>query len=487
MLGFTFAWLLRFYTYLCCIKYHHIYSNTIIFRIIIRIFCEKVHQWIFRKWIGKQMSTSPIYYFENGLRKVKPYYFTYKTHVKSRWIGKTVYEVFTTELGQDSDVTKKEITNQIIYILSNQGMKGGPIEIKGWNNLAERKIQPHDLIYNSKHVHEPSVSQGLELEKKTTNYTTQSLTSLSIVFENDEVVVVNKPAGIPTHPKGNYRYNSITEIVKHDLNLENIWPCHRLDKVTSGILILGTTKEGGRKYLNIINNHRDRISKQYVARVIGEFPKDEFVMNCPIFVLNTSGGYIMPSNSTNIPSNSTTIFKRLQYNQELNQSIVLCKPITGRMHQIRVHLRNAGHPIVNDYEYNPQNSSKKQQIRRLRNQIELEMYENIYLDFPLFKEHQLHNLVHDETAVDIVKASKFETEEIQEKVNQLVELRYEMVKDMKDQYNKTCDVCNRSLFDSDINVDEEGIWLHAFRYKYSAIEPGSSFCFETAFPLWCNI
>ncbi|CUM53290.1 uncharacterized protein AC631_00559 [Debaryomyces fabryi] len=433
------------------------------------------------------MSTSTIYYFENGLRKVKPYYFTYKTHVKSRWIGKTVHEVFTTELGQDSDVTKQEITNKIIYISSNQGMKGGPIEIKGWNNLVERKIQSHDLIYNMKHIHEPSVAQGLELVKKTTKYTSQSSTDLSIVFENDEVLVVDKPAGIPTHPKGNYRYNSITEIVKHDLNLENIWPCHRLDKVTSGILILGTTQEGGRKYLNIINNNRDRISKQYVARVMGEFPKDEFAMNCPIFLVNTSGGYIMPSNSRNIPTNSTTIFKRLQYNQELNQSIVLCKPVTGRMHQIRIHLRNAGHPIVNDYEYNPQNNSTKQHIQRLRNQIELEMYENIYLDFPSFQEHKSHNLVHDETEVDIVKASKFGTAEIQEKVNKLVVLRSEMVKDMKDQYNKTCDICNRPLFDSDINVDEEGIWLHAFRYEYSDIEPDSSFCFETAFPLWCNI
>lgn len=433
------------------------------------------------------MSTSPIYYFENGLRKIKPYYFTYKTHVKSRWIGKTVYEVFTTELGQEHDITKKEITNQIIYILSNQGMKGGPIAIKGWENLVERKIQSQDLIYNSKHIHEPSVAQGLELVKKSSKCTSQDLTDLSIIFENDEMLVIDKPAGIPTHPKGNYRYNSITELVKHDLNLENVWPCHRLDKVTSGILILGTTKQGSKIYLTIINNERDRISKQYVARVMGEFPKDEFVMNCPIFLVNTSGGYIMPSNSRNVPKNSTTIFRRLNYNKELNQSIVLCKPITGRMHQIRIHLRNTGHPIVNDYEYNPQGDATRLHIQRLRNQIELQMYENIYLDFPSFKEHQPHNVAHDETEVDVVRLSRVETDEMQKKIHQLVKLRSEMVKDMKEQYNKICDECNRPLFDSDINIDDGGIWLHAFRYEYSAIESVNSFCFETSFPSWCNI
>lgn len=58
---------------------------------------------------------------------------------------------------------------------------------------------------------------------------------------------------------------------------------------------------------------------------------------------------------------------------------------------------------------------------------------------------------------------------------------------MKEQYNKICDECNRPLFDSDINIDDGGIWLHAFRYEYSAIESVNSFCFETSFPSWCNI
>lgn len=433
------------------------------------------------------MSTPPSYYFENGLRKVKPYYFTYKTHVKSRWIGRTVHEVFTKELGQEADITKKEISNKLIYVSSNQGMKGGPITVEGWDELKERKIQSHDLIYNTKHIHEPSVVQTLD-SAILSKYPSQRLTNLKIIYESDELIVLDKPACVPTHPKGNYRFNSLTEIVKHDLQLDNVWPCHRLDKVTSGVLILGKTQNAGRKYLEIINNEKERTSKMYVARVVGEFPENEFTMNCPIFLLNTSGGYIMPNNSRNMSNNSSTIFRRLKYNNELNQSIVLCKPLTGKMHQIRIHLRNIGHPIVNDEEYNPPDgSSKRELVKRLRNEIENEMYNSIYLKYPSFKERQKEGIHGSSAELDIIAHSNFEEPEVQTKVKQLVELRLSMIKDMKEQHNKICEICERPLFDSDIDSEEQGIWLHAFRYEFNAIEPVNSFSFETTFPSWCNI
>lgn len=430
------------------------------------------------------MPNSSVYYFENGLRKVNPYYFTYITNVKSRWIGKTVYDIFTEELGQEADIIEAEISKKLIYVESDKGKKCGTTVIEGLDQLNERKIQSHDLIYNSKHVHEPSVPQG---EPATGNSQSQRRTDVQIIFENHELLVVNKPSGVPTHPKSNFRYNSVTEILKHDLDLENVWPCHRLDKVTSGVLILGISKESGRKYLDIISTKRDQISKQYVARVRGKFPREEFIINCPIFLLNISGGYIMPTSARNIPGNSTTIFKRLIYNEELNESVVLCKPITGRMHQIRIHLRNIGHPIVNDYEYNPINiTSKRQPINKLKNQIELELYNEVFQKYPCFTKHhqEIPNAISD---IDILTLSGFENVELQKQILNLRDIRLACIDSMKNQYNKTCKTCQRKLFDSDTDTSELEIWLHALRYEYTAPESENSFCYETDMPSWSNI
>lgn len=90
-----------------------------------------------------------------------------------------------------------------------------------------------------------------------------------------------------------------------------------------------------------------QVHKQYVCRVEGEFPEDEVVCSEPIEVVSYKIGVCKVSEKG---KDCITRFKRLSYNGK--SSVVLCKPQTGRMHQIRVHLQYLGYPVVNDPLYN---------------------------------------------------------------------------------------------------------------------------------------
>lgn len=90
-----------------------------------------------------------------------------------------------------------------------------------------------------------------------------------------------------------------------------------------------------------------QVHKQYVCRVEGEFPEEEVVCSEPIEVVSYKIGVCKVSEKG---KDCVTRFKRLSYNGK--SSVVLCKPQTGRMHQIRVHLQYLGYPVVNDPLYN---------------------------------------------------------------------------------------------------------------------------------------
>ncbi|KAK6201446.1 DRAP deaminase and pseudouridylate synthase [Scheffersomyces amazonensis] len=414
-----------------------------------------------------------MYRFERGLRKVPPYYLKFKTHPKPRWIGRTVIDIFTNEFGESREALEQDIKNGLMYIESNVGRKGGSKVIKGLENVLIKQIDGFDVIYNSKHMHEPTVPDS----------------QIKIIYESEDLLVVDKPAGIPTHPTGNYYYNSITEILKKENGYVNLWPFHRLDKVTSGILIFGKTKEASQKYHNVFQNNRNKITKQYIARVNGRFPHEETMINCPIFMVNSTGGYIKPLNAEELPINSTTVFKLLKYNKELNQSIVLCEPLTGRMHQIRIHLRNMGYPIVNDFLYNPSNSKLyNQEINIINNEIEIELYTRLFEKYPQFGQFQSvdKSVISNNECIDLYQITKFKSDpEMAAKIERLKLLRQKSLKDLKDKYNTTCEICNRKVFDTDKDMTDSEIWLHSFKYEYKADINGFLFRMSPAF--WVSV
>ncbi|XP_074547884.1 pseudouridylate synthase RPUSD2 [Halichoeres trimaculatus] len=257
------------------------------------------------------------YYFEGGLRKVHPYYFDFKTYCKGRWIGKSLHEVFKSEFRAES----------IEYY--HKACKEGRIRLNETpvEDLSV-VLRNNDHMRNTVHRHEPPVVG----------------TPLKVLVDNGEVLVVDKPASIPVHPCGRFRHNTVIFILGKELGISELHTVHRLDRLTSGVLLFARTLEMSKKLDQLV---RDReVEKEYVCRVEGEFPEGELVCEEPILVVSFKIGLcrVDPKGKE-----CRTVFKRLSYNGK--SSVVQCLPLTGRTHQIRVHLQYLGFPILNDPIY----------------------------------------------------------------------------------------------------------------------------------------
>ncbi|KAG9336320.1 hypothetical protein JZ751_002667, partial [Albula glossodonta] len=257
------------------------------------------------------------YYFEAGLRKVRPYYFDYKTYCKGRWIGKSLRDVFSSEFRAEP----------LDYY--NQAAKQGRIRLNETPvDDLDIILKDNDFLRNTVHRHEPPVSAH----------------PLEILEDNGEVVVVDKPASLPVHPCGRFRHNTVIFILGKERGLCGLHTVHRLDRLTSGVLMFARTLEVSKRLDQLV---RDRqLEKEYVCRVEGEFPDGEVVCEEPILVVSFKVGVcrVDPKGKA-----CRTVFQRLSWNG--SSSVVRCLPLTGRTHQIRVHLQFLGHPILNDPIY----------------------------------------------------------------------------------------------------------------------------------------
>lgn len=182
------------------------------------------------------------------------------------------------------------------------------------------------------------------LEGETAQYKDFPL-DLEILFEDEYMAVINKPAGYSV--SGNF-HKTIQNALSYNLNVSTLddllkipRPVHRLDKLTSGILLVAKTK---RAQIGLGNQFENQVvSKTYYALVKGKLDGDgEF--DSDIEGLSAFTSY-----------NSLRIEKSLSYDWV---SLVELKPKTGRTHQLRIHLAKAGHPIIGDYVHDSENVLK---------------------------------------------------------------------------------------------------------------------------------
>ncbi|XP_003748344.1 RNA pseudouridylate synthase domain-containing protein 2 [Galendromus occidentalis] len=257
------------------------------------------------------------YYFQNGLRKVYPYMFQYQVFAKGRWVGRTVLDVFSTEFRAHS----KEYYEEAI--------KSGQIRVNGEPVDLTYRFKDNDKVTNETHRHEVPVI-GCPIK---------------IIYEDKNMLVVDKPPSIPVHPCSRYRLNSMLKILSEENGYSSLHTLHRLDRLTSGVLMFAKTKERSLFMDELIRTRH--VTKQYLCRVRGEFPDGEITVAKPIEVYSYKIGV---SGVKEGGRDCTTIFEKLSFNGK--SSVVLARPKQGRMHQIRVHLQYLGHPIVRDPLYN---------------------------------------------------------------------------------------------------------------------------------------
>ena len=175
---------------------------------------------------------------------------------------------------------------------------------------------------------------------------------IEIVYEDENMLVVNKPSGMLTHPTTIERENTLvnTLLYKFNNNLSDIngefrrGILHRLDRNTSGLLMIAKNNKAHEFLAEQIKNHT--ISKKYRAIVKGVIKEDEFEINSPIG-RNPNQPHKMTTRDDGKPSR--TIVKVLERFKE--HTYVELTLITGRTHQIRVHMKSINHPVYNDTLY----------------------------------------------------------------------------------------------------------------------------------------
>ncbi|OUR94300.1 RNA pseudouridine synthase [Flavobacteriales bacterium 34_180_T64] len=178
---------------------------------------------------------------------------------------------------------------------------------------------------------------------------------LDIVYEDDELLVVNKPAGMVVHPgHGNYSGTLINALVYHFENLpinssERPGLVHRIDKDTSGLLVVAKTEQAMTHLSKQFFNKTSE--REYVAIVWGNMDEDEGTIegNIGRHPKNRLQNTVFVDDDEGKGKPAVTHFKvleRLGY-----VTLVRCKLETGRTHQIRVHMKYIGHTLFNDARY----------------------------------------------------------------------------------------------------------------------------------------
>lgn len=175
---------------------------------------------------------------------------------------------------------------------------------------------------------------------------------LDIVYEDDDVIVVNKPNGMVVHPAvGNKTGTLVNALMYHSKNLSSIngefrpGIVHRIDAYTTGLLMVAKN-DYAHEFLQ--KQLQDKTTtRKYVALVWGVIPNDTGVIDAPI-MRNKSDRKKMAVGSTN-SKDAITHFKVLERFKDA--TLIELKLETGRTHQIRVHLSYIGHPVVNDPVY----------------------------------------------------------------------------------------------------------------------------------------
>ena len=498
---------------------------------------------------------------ENSIRTVLPYIQNFSTFAKGRWLNREIIEVLSREFGGN---TAEYWQSAILQ---------GHVKVNNKKVDAHYKFRNSDCMLHSKHRHEPPIKGKIEF-----------------VGEDENVVAVSKPPSMPMHPGGAYRHNTLTNILRHEPIIPDqptLHLIHRLDKVTSGLVILAKNKDVASALSKEIRENETK--KTYLARVKGKFPFrldhlkviEEHVVATLIaakndndndddeqdhadlldvlpikrsFTVDGSGpnqnkmmrsvgssstsqeiiNYASKNNDSlgpvtrEIPSadyvgqaegvgycidkegylvllcpvgvisyrdaihactsdgkQAATKFKAIGYCAQSDTTLLECQPITGRTHQIRLHVQFLGNPIANDPCYG--GDLFFGDLHRRTDAIE--MFKNLLRNgvLPLNKVPHLNDPEIDRIKDALIKGTLEKPNNADDNIDIMTNDNKEMQRtdETDDDYIiRTCRYCKDVKTTLELErmnlLHCDGIWLHAFKYE------GKTFSFQTKFPLWAQ-
>ena len=226
-------------------------------------------------------------------------------------------------------------------------------------NLVELKKMPESVLVNGEWVY---LNHKLQSGDILTIHIKEDASSekivpvelpLDIIYEDEDLMVVNKPANMPIHPSMNNYENSLGNALAYYFAKQNkpfIFRCiNRLDRDTSGLTIIAKHMVSAGMLSSMVANKKDGgISREYLAIVKGSLTPIQGTINAPIA---RKEGSILERIVD--PAGETAITHYQVIEEKNGHSLVSLLLETGRTHQIRVHMKHIGYPLIGDYLYNP--------------------------------------------------------------------------------------------------------------------------------------
>jgi 23S rRNA pseudouridine1911/1915/1917 synthase len=179
---------------------------------------------------------------------------------------------------------------------------------------------------------------------------------LDVIYEDDDLAIINKHSGLVVHPApGNYEHTLVNALLHRFKKLSDINPqrpgiVHRLDKETSGLLVIAKNNASHLALSRQFAKHS--IKRKYAALVKGNMEFDEDIIELPI------GRHPYKRKNMSVGFGKKTKYAKTYYRtlkRTQNFSLLELEPFTGRTHQLRVHLAFLGHPILGDTKYGRNN------------------------------------------------------------------------------------------------------------------------------------
>lgn len=253
--------------------------------------------------------------------------------------------------------------NRVIDYIIDEAGDGLRIEQylrrKGYSgqNLAEIKRMPKSVLVNGEHYYmKQKLNTGDHLsihicETKCSEKIPPVQIPLDIVYEDEDIIVINKQAGMPIHPSLNNYMNSMANALAWYYQEQGkpfiFRCCNRLDRDTSGLTVVAKHLVSG----NILSDmvRRRDIHREYLAIVRGHVSPEAGTINAP---LARKPGTII-ERTVDWEQGETAITHYRLVEERNGHSLISLRLETGRTHQIRIHMKYLGYPLIGDYLYNP--------------------------------------------------------------------------------------------------------------------------------------
>lgn len=215
-------------------------------------------------------------------------------------------------------------------------IESGHVTVNEKNAKASTRLQPGDQI-------------RYQLESVSTTLTPKNI-PLSVIYEDDNLLIINKPKGLLTHPTSQEREETLVnallfyqQSLSHLYGEERAGIVHRIDKDTSGLLVIAKNNQTHAYFADLLKTRQ--VKKYYIALIHGVYPYRKASISLPLSQ-NVSRRKIEVNASGRNARTDLQVIKRFQ-----SYTLVRLQIFTGRTHQIRVHLAHIGFPVAGDRVY----------------------------------------------------------------------------------------------------------------------------------------